>query len=93
MTNFKGTKGNWEITEGKCNGYDLTAYRVQEEGEGWDIAAVWADIEIKQAKANTLLISKSPQMLEMLEELLNNSDVPNELYDKAKQLIKEATSI
>jgi hypothetical protein len=44
---------------------------------------------INEAKNTALLISKAPEMLEMLMEVLENkSDVD---YEKIKQLIKELT--
>ena len=39
--------------------------------------------------------SKAPEMLEMLKELINLHDLGHEIgqYDKARQLIKEATEL
>jgi hypothetical protein len=96
MTNFKGTKGKWSITDGLPNGQDIQALRIQSDPEEWDIAAVWDDIPSEDAKANALLISKAPEMLEMLEELLQygaNHGMPFDLYEKTQQLIKEATEL
>lgn len=52
-----------------------------------------------EMEANALLISKAPEMLEMLEELVyqfegcNNSQQEDELLEQAKQLIKQATEL
>jgi len=85
MTEFKGTKGKWEVTtSGEYSGeYYLTADKFAPTF-GEDIA-------------NAQLISKAPELLDTVNELLellsfhgyNNS---TEIY-KAKELIKEATEI
>lgn len=94
---FKGTKGKWFIVRGE----------VSELGECISIAEkpeskVKSKLICLITRANCLdevdianaqLISKAPEVLEMLEKVLNNSDVPSEIYDQAKQLIKEATTI
>ena len=49
-----------------------------------------------ESLANLLLISKAPEMLEMLEEwvrLFENVEELKEEVNKSKQLIKEATDI
>jgi hypothetical protein len=49
---------------------------------------------IKKWEANCLLISKAPEMLEMLQSLENdNGSIPELMWNKIKQLIKEATEI
>ena len=82
---FKGTKGKWFTT---VLGDVYSENQVDNE-----IICEVIHGKLEETKANALLISKAPEMLEMLETVLNNSDVPNEIYDKAKQLIKEATEI
>lgn len=56
--------------------------------------------QIKELKANAKLISKAPEMLDMLikckdalYELANHQDGWDEDIHKLKQLIKEATTI
>lgn len=48
----------------------------------------------EEAEANALLISKAPEMLEMLERILEFSieDAPN-IKQEIEQLMKEATEI
>jgi hypothetical protein len=93
MSEFKGTKGDWEfsmcqiseqinINSGLINIANVFSYDV-----------LCGENDIEETKANALLISKAPEMLEMLKKILNNSDVPNVIYDEAKQLIKEATEL
>jgi hypothetical protein len=55
----------------------------------------WGDNEtIEKWEANALLISKAPEMLEMLQSLENdNGSIPELMWNKIKQLIKEATTI
>lgn len=98
MKKFKGTKGKWEIdsfynnfeTIITSNGTRICDVKHYNQGE-----QDWTknDPTKEEGKANAMLILKAPEMLEMLELMLNNSDVPNEIFDKAKQLIKEATEI
>ena len=93
---FKGTKGKWKVS--KYN------YDEIKSDSGFCICDVWdMDTETfpnpSEAKANALLISKAPEMLEMLKKMVNEFDVEFtnqyqfDLHSKAKQLIKEATEI
>jgi hypothetical protein len=50
----------------------------------------------EQAQANALLISKSPELLEMLKECLihlKENDLHGKFTEEIEQLIKEATTI
>lgn len=81
---FKGTKGKWELSE---NG---GVYVTSNIGMICDLVT-----SSKEDKANALLISKAPEMLEMLKKCkimcdhLNIHHVSNEL----NALIKEATEL
>jgi hypothetical protein len=85
---FKGTKGKWEINPKasrnvRCNNLTIANCSSGQNGEN----------EIEE-KANALLISKAPEMLEMLKHIvyyLDNKSTPN--IENIKQLIKEATTI
>jgi hypothetical protein len=97
---FKGTKGKWEVFSHESNGLiertdafavDCTDYYE----ETLAICAVWRDFgEYEEAKANALLISKAPEMLEMLKKAERTL---REVYEceneEIKQLIKEATEL
>jgi hypothetical protein len=91
---FKGTKGKWKVTNSIPNGiYDLEGH-IEIANDQWSIACVFNDVD--EAKANALLISKAPEMLEMLKELRNailSEDYVRMLANSqlAKELIKEAT--
>lgn len=114
MDNYKFTKGKWyaDIRSGCCAVYpeskkddsngiscydDRNIYysnkgAVYDEGYGY-----WTMDE--ESQANALLISKSPEMLEMLKELLcdlEDVSIPTSMDDtlkRTKQLIKEATEL
>lgn len=90
---FKGNKGKW---------------RVEDEGtlycDDIEIVQCWVSLgqtspTINECKANALLISKAPEMLEMLKELILDLEeviFPTSMYDtikRTKQLIKEATEL
>jgi hypothetical protein len=83
MTNFKGTKGKWVVT---------SQDQVVRSEEGYAIAASPALFLENDWKANALLISKAPEMLEMLEKLVNTYELLG-LSNEVKQLIKEATEL
>ena len=96
MDNYNFTKGNWAISShfhiwadntkiADCtNNNQATIYRIKKK---------------KEMKANALLISKAPEMLEKLAEvkdLLEAYPSEAEMHLKAveiRQLIKEATEI
>ena len=97
---FKGTKGKWKIKDIKSTletEINSSEYRIAKvkhyKGKNFN------DPIEKEAKANALLISKAPEMLEMLIELREIFDKysvnPEQQFFKYKepleQLIKEAT--
>lgn len=99
---FKGTKEKWFVSQGAVDSNGIISsdevFNVHSDGDlGMDICAVWKDVADNdtEAKYNALLISKAPEMLKMLEELITLHELGHEIgqYDKARQLIKEATEI
>ncbi len=83
---FKRSKGKWIIDKEESfrNEYDIEVFTISNEN-GIGVAGVLLN------EANALLISKAPEMLDMLIEVLENkSDVD---YNKIHQLIMEATEI
>jgi hypothetical protein len=88
MSEFKGTKGEWNIfqqdddihIENECNSEAIATL------VGWN--------NDKIGIANAKLIACAPEMLEMLEDIL--SGMKNENYEvcqsEIEQLIKKATS-
>lgn len=96
MGNFKGTQGKWFID----NGVGVTSINSKRFPAGIDsIATVRNQFHNDQTKANALLISKAPEMLEMLikvnSSLLNDSSTMEQisLRLKIEDLIKEATEL
>lgn len=79
---FKGTKGKWELSEN--GGVHVTT----NSGMICDLIT-----SSQKDKYDALLISKAPEMLEMIMILLDGSSAPEWKIQKAKQLIKEATEL
>lgn len=102
MNNFKGTKGKWKVREGyridiitdNDKAFGIVDFGTEQE-------AFLADYPIEQWKANALLISKAPEMLEMLENCFGMLDrirpateeEMREMKNNIKKLIKEATEL
>ena len=91
MSKFKGTLGKWEVSP---------RHEVVNDSKGYAICQISGITNQHQWKANALLISKSPQMLEMLEEMydhwsecgIGEKELDNYM-SKIKALINEATEI
>ncbi len=100
---FKGTKGKWSISseiDDKRNQpvFNIDANEVSQKS----IITVWSgldkDEEIDdEIKANAQIISKAPEMLELLTESLDtftcNDSSDRDLKSRIEQLIKSATTI
>ena len=95
MSEFKGTKGKWVVEKTHEKGK-----WIQNEDGGY--CAVSAGSTLEESKANALLISKAPEMLEMLNRVLNDVDFSSTLWgndagiilsEEIEQLIKEATEL
>jgi hypothetical protein len=90
MKEFKGTKGKWVFSYDK---YDDDYTIMGDSIIGNTMSGS------DESKANALLISKAPEMLEMLEDLVKTWDFVNDKkyhnhdMEKARQLIKEATEL
>ena len=94
---FKGTKGKWKIKDIKSTletEINSSEYRIAKvkhyKGKNFN------DPIEKEAKANALLISKAPEMLEMLNRFMEitrelNHPRLDHLRGSANKLIKEAT--
>jgi protein-disulfide isomerase len=86
MSEFKGTKGKWNYSKEYLTIVDQDRYGIAQEN-GIRNSSEW--------EANALLISKAPEMLEMLNEILLETDPhgQSKQYNKIEQLIKEATEL
>jgi hypothetical protein len=93
MSEFKGTKGKWEVNPRasrnvRCNNLTVANCSQGQDGEN----------EIEE-KHNALLISKSPEMLQDLIDIVwliemgATLEELNERIKTSKQLIKEATEL
>jgi hypothetical protein len=91
---FKGTKGKWELQN--KTPYTKVIYCYKSNAE---IARVFEEgfINKSQMEANALLISKAPEMLEMLKNMYSKYQEKGHLLDVSpsaiERLIKEATEI
>lgn len=94
---FKGTKGRWETTTEPSNGdTSIDAIGIISNCEyQWDICAVWKDFgfEEEKPKYNALLISKAPEMLYLLNDLLHDKGINDVSRREIELLIKSATEI
>jgi hypothetical protein len=98
MGEFKGTKGKW--VQVKKSGYFeplASTLDISPEYNEDNWICMMQNIGVingNEAKANALIISKAPEMLEMLKEVSkHHQGGHSEIGFKIKQLIKEATEI
>lgn len=87
MSEFKGTKGKWHCKGSSIMSNDIDICDLWDMGDGFPSK--------KESKANSLLISKAPEMLEMLKRCADAFDNIHQPFisEDIKQLIKEATEI
>lgn len=89
---FKGTKGKWSYSKQK--GIKNHCFQAQVWNENGDSMAIIEPTDNEyEASANALLISKAPEMLEMLQYFVDNNMLSVVGEEIAKQLIKEATEL
>ena len=95
---FKGTKDKWVVTPAlgtKDNGKPVFFY-IEDQNQmsiAYTIQNKYNGVSEEQEIANAKLISKAPEMLDMLLYLLFYELVKEDVVDEVKQLIKEATEI
>ena len=93
---FKGTKGKWNYENGTY--LENTMFFSFNNGEVIKVSNInYNDEATEETEANALLISKAPEMLEMIKLLIDRLE-ENDLKElsavkRAKQLIKEATEL
>lgn len=91
MSEFKATKGKWDIFR-----QDNDIYIETESGNA-AICSIVGGVGLEQDEANALLISKAPEMLDMLKSIVltwdSNGNFDEEYFNNIKQLIKEATEL
>jgi hypothetical protein len=92
---FKGTKGKWDVS-GKIgtNNYGVKFLTIDFE-DAKDCIDIYVDkrypeyVSFLETQANALLISKAPEMLEMLKDIKDY--LGSDKREQVEQLIKEAT--
>ena len=92
---FKGTKGKWEKVTSDWD-FNQSVFLINTEQEICDIKS-----NSEESKFNALLISKAPEMLEMLQKIVLMTEICNGTFEdfreryntEIKQLIKEATEL
>lgn len=96
---FKGTKGKWELSTAASGGISIDSIDPK-DGLNFEVCEVWGInndmVHSEESKANALLISKAPEILEMLIDIVNANNKGNlehlNFY-QIEQLIKEATEL
>ena len=76
---FKGTRGKWKHKKGKRAKFEYDNFIIDEYGNHilkWSNTGNGSHkLTIKESHANGLLISKAPEMLEKLSEIVNILDI------------------
>jgi hypothetical protein len=81
MSEFKGTRGPWVNNDGEISGWN---------GEYICDCIFFSS---KVDSYNVLLISKAPEMLEMLIEISDRNKGCDEWLERVRNLIKSATEL
>jgi hypothetical protein len=92
MSEFKGTKDEWFIPIGQV----LTGFRKVSTNEKTICTLVATDFDSdKEFESNALLISKAPEMLDMLNKIAPTLERYGEIeqHKEVIELIKEATEL
>lgn len=98
---FKGTKGKWITEKFDLEGYEKSILIVS-KNDNKQIAEVnFEYLRNDDYVYNALLISKAPEMLEMLQKIVLMTEICNGTFEdfreryntEIKQLIKEATEL
>lgn len=76
---FKGTKEKWQLSIDQFENYNIIS-------NGFYLGEA-------RSREDALLISKAPELLEMLQNILDNEYVSGQTYNEIEQLIKQATEI
>ena len=85
---FKGTKGEWEIYGISDDLIEI--YSVENQKPIFDIHP---HTKKSESNANAKLIACAPEMLEVLQDMLDASYLPEHVNDQIKATILKATTI
>ena len=87
MKEFKGTRGGWYVES-------MDDTFIRSKASKVNIATMdGANWILNESRANALLISKAPEMLEMLQYLNRRGGLGLDIHNKIEQLIKQATEL
>ena len=98
---FKGTQGKWVVTPAlgtKDNGKPVFFY-IEDQNQmsiAYTIQNKYNGVSEEQEIANAKIISKAPEMLDMLKAILKANDwgmLHQANFEQIKKLINEATEI
>lgn len=104
MAEFKGTKGKWSTRNDYDQAYEQPVISIDVEESIESLVTIWSSSDDKtipeSAKYDALLISKAPEMLEMLNKAAeklysveNPSTSCRHLADEIIDLINQATEL
>lgn len=91
---FKGTKGKWTCRQDYDKKYNQPVIEIDARGSD-NLCTVWngqSQEMLSETKADALLISKAPEMLEMLNKLYSQ-DLLKDYEQEVLDLIKSATEL
>ena len=87
MKEFKGTRGGWYVES-------MDDTFIRSKASKVNIATMdGANWILNESRANALLISKAPEMLEMLIDLVEQENLSQSAHDEVYKLIKQATEL
>jgi hypothetical protein len=97
---FKGTKGKWVMHKTHDVKYEQPVYEIDDDSTT-EFVTIWSGVNIgeeipEEIRANALLISKAPELLDMLKDIyqMGIGAVLSEQHIEAiEQLIKESTDL
>lgn len=92
---FKHTKGKWTCRQDYDKKYNQPVIEIDARGSD-NLCTVWngqSEEMSSETKADALLISKAPEMLEFIESISKSENTPAAYRKIAQDLIKSATEL
>jgi hypothetical protein len=93
---FKGTKGKWHVSYEYDEMWEQETAQIGVDNENECFITCWSNFIEDEYKANALLISKAPELLDMLKgiyQMGSGSVLAEQNIEAIEQLIKEATDL
>lgn len=88
-TEFKGTKGKWSIGDLKISVWAENRKGCVADCSGIHHKEFYLGFEKEEMLANAKLISKAPELLKMLIDILEQENLSQSAHDEVCKLIKE----